>query len=202
MHVLLSDSTSQPLPGACRAPSPSPFLSAILSHHLSSTAPGPCPPSSPPPQQHLAPVLSTTSAAPGPRPLHHLSSTSAARPPAPAPVLSTTSAAPQHLAPGLHTHLAALDHPQGAEAHGLASILQGHLGAIGSRLRLHLHQVRRAGPSRQELPREPGKAADAHFWGKAERRGCQAWSQLREPRGKAPRQGAQVLKAPPCQVSP
>ena len=72
MHVLLSDSTSQPLPGACRAPSPSPFLSAILSHHLSSTAPGPCPPSSPPPQQHLAPVLSTTSAAPqqhGPRPL-------------------------------------------------------------------------------------------------------------------------------------
>ena len=39
-------------------------------------------------------------------------------------------------------------------------------------------------------------------WAGAERRGCQAWSQLREPRGKAPRQGAQVLKAPPCQVSP
>ena len=81
--------------------------------------------------------------------------------------------------PGQHpnTHLAALDHPQGAEAHGLASVLQGCLGG----------RVRGAGPPLQGFPREPRKAADAHFWGEAEKRGHQEWPQLREPTGKATR---------------
>lgn len=66
------------------------------------------------------------------------------------------------------THLAALDHPQGAEAQGAASVLQGSLRVFCCDL--CRGWIPGSGPPLRELPGEPGKAADAHFWEEMDRR--------------------------------
>lgn len=70
--------------------------------------------------------------------------------------------------PGFPAHLAALDHPQGTEAHSWASVLPGSHRVICG----HLHQgwIRGAGSRWQEIPQEPGKAADAYLWGETDTR--------------------------------